>query len=634
MAYKTAAEAAKEVRAALKAKGWNRTKVSVRCSNYAGGSSLHVEILSPEVDEAEVQRVAKGEEHVRYCEASGEILSGGNRYVHVGHSRECRAAMGAPHVPDIQIAIRELQGQPKGTLEQVVPGVLLEVDGSGWGRLWVDGQAGMNVHLGGDLLEAGFHVEQGLRRIARAKVQEVREDIAAALEAEQAPAAAQQPAELDAFAAELQGIVAEAFEADQAYVAWTQAACRRCGHARCSSYQGRECANPGCDFPDMDEARLDSVREAWSTGGAPEFEALATGEEGTDESGSVSGRVELVTSAIQHGAPAPKAEKLAARMEKAADSLQRRIDQKRDPAIAHQNLTPRRARIVAGMAKDAEHLEGLQRVLRQLAREVRAGANVEVSMPLRRASYATVAAVEKLVAARHRGPSAPGWESWLHVRSAYEATREPTDDELRRGLERSLVGFEAPGFFPTPRDLADRLVAALDLKPGDRVLEPSAGKGDLVDALLLAEPGLREVVAVELQHELAEVLSAKYAGRTYGKAEPAARAGFVVVLREDFMGLQLQPDFDAVAMNPPFERGQDAAHMLRALRCLRPGGRLAAVTSVGAAFGPKAFAFTSELDALCSSWSIDQLPDDSFKGAKAFRQTGARCALLVATRKA
>ena len=41
------------------------------------------------------------------------------------------------------------------------------------------------------------------------------------------------------------------------------------------------------------------------------------------------------------------------------------------------------------------------------------------------------------------------------------------------------------GFFPTSADLADAMVARLNLVPGDRVLEPSAGKGNIEEDNLL-----------------------------------------------------------------------------------------------------------------------------------------------------
>ncbi|WP_198297285.1 hypothetical protein [Deinococcus sp. DB0503] len=75
-------------------------------------------------------------------------------------------------------------------------------------------------------------------------------------------------------------------------------------------------------------------------------------------------------------------------------------------------------------------------------------------------------------------------------------------------LERDLVGYRIPGFWPTPAPLATSLAVLADLRPGLRVLEPQAGKGDLVDALLALEPELH-VEVCEQNGRLREVLEAK-----------------------------------------------------------------------------------------------------------------------------
>lgn len=106
MTYKTVRESAAEIRAALKAKhGWTSRDVSVVSDSYSGGSSIHIKIKSPTVSKLAVEKIANGEEHVRYCEYSGEILSGGNRFVFVDYAEEALAALGAPYVAAVSAAI-------------------------------------------------------------------------------------------------------------------------------------------------------------------------------------------------------------------------------------------------------------------------------------------------------------------------------------------------------------------------------------------------------------------------------------------------------------------------------------------------------------------------------------------------
>lgn len=84
--YTTAATAAATVRAAIKKElGLGPKDVSVRCENFAGGSSVNLRIRSERGFDAQarIREIAEGAERVSRCELTGEILSGGNRYVSV-----------------------------------------------------------------------------------------------------------------------------------------------------------------------------------------------------------------------------------------------------------------------------------------------------------------------------------------------------------------------------------------------------------------------------------------------------------------------------------------------------------------------------------------------------------------------
>ncbi len=118
--------------------------------------------------------------------------------------------------------------------------------------------------------------------------------------------------------------------------------------------------------------------------------------------------------------------------------------------------------------------------------------------------------------------------------------------------------------FQTPTSLAKRLVELLDLKGGERVLEPSAGLGRILDALIPFKPS--EVVAVEMAAQCARELFLQDRG--------------VTIKQRDFM--TMDPDdeigrFDAIAMNPPFHMRSDIKHIHHAVNFLRPGGRIAAL---------------------------------------------------------
>ena len=73
-------ERAREIRKELKAK-FKGVKFSVRTKKYSGGSSISVSWVDfPTVEE--VEKITSKYESVRYDEYTGEILSGGNTYIH------------------------------------------------------------------------------------------------------------------------------------------------------------------------------------------------------------------------------------------------------------------------------------------------------------------------------------------------------------------------------------------------------------------------------------------------------------------------------------------------------------------------------------------------------------------------
>jgi len=127
------------------------------------------------------------------------------------------------------------------------------------------------------------------------------------------------------------------------------------------------------------------------------------------------------------------------------------------------------------------------------------------------------------------------------------------------------------GFFPTPTKIAKDLVAMGGVEEGDVVLEPSAGTGMIIDALL--EVGA-QVNAVEVDVAMQQQLREKYGSD-------------IRFLSEDFM--TCPPDFpcDKVIMNPPFAKtkGHDCLdHVQHAWGFLREGGTLVSVLPSGVEF--------------------------------------------------
>lgn len=162
------------------------------------------------------------------------------------------------------------------------------------------------------------------------------------------------------------------------------------------------------------------------------------------------------------------------------------------------------------------------------------------------------------------------------------------------------------GFFETPVPLADQLVAMADVTPGMLVLEPSAGRGRIVDALVRAGA---DVVAVERDPARRGFLATR---------RPQDRARVLVRSEDDFMSMPAPPEpFDAVVMNPPFVRsgaGDHIDHVRRAFAMLRPGGVLVSVLPGGVVFRQdrRHELFQREVAALPLPGEFTPLPERSF----------------------
>ncbi len=301
--------------------------------------------------------------------------------------------------------------------------------------------------------------------------------------------------------------------------------------------------------------------------------------------------------------------KLAARLRQQAEALQKTIDAKRDPAIGRQNLTARRIRVVEGMRRDADRLELVQRALRRLAEAH--DSDVWTDLPESVQFWAGGPARE-LRSITTRGDF-DGWPAEALEQLVGRRT-ETTAERIRR-LELGLFGTDIPGFFPTPAPLVRLLLRQAALRPDHVVLEPSAGKGDIADAV--RAQGL-QVDCVERHHGLREVLEAK---------------GHRLVA-VDCLLYRPGPVYDRVLMNPPFERGQDIEHIEHAARLLKPGGRLVAVASSGALTRQdrRASAFRTWL-ADRGAEVLDVEPG-AFAGAQSFRQTSVNVRVVVVDRPA
>ncbi len=112
-----------------------------------------------------------------------------------------------------------------------------------------------------------------------------------------------------------------------------------------------------------------------------------------------------------------------------------------------------------------------------------------------------------------------------------------------------------PDFFPTPTPLINKMTSKIDWKTVQTVLEPSAGKGDLVEAVRKQFDYTQsyrrrnnfDVDLIEYDENLRHVLK----GKNYR------------VVADDFLTYQTYKQYDLIFMNPPYSQGDK--HLLQAI---------------------------------------------------------------------
>ena len=151
---------------------------------------------------------------------------------------------------------------------------------------------------------------------------------------------------------------------------------------------------------------------------------------------------------------------------------------------------------------------------------------------------------------------------------------------LRPALAATRAAEAAYGAAQVDKKTANAALTAAEIRPGDRVLEPSAGTGLLA---ILAQLAGGSLTLNELAETRAGLLAMLFPETTVTR--------FDAVQIDDHLDATVVPS--VVLMNPPFSamahvsgRVQDAGfrHISSALRRLAPGGRL--VTITGANVGP------------------------------------------------
>lgn len=202
--------------------------------------------------------------------------------------------------------------------------------------------------------------------------------------------------------------------------------------------------------------------------------------------------------------------------------------------------------------------------------------------------------------------------------STYTAPEPTKFDAMRDSLKAGVQVVSAPQLFPTPPELAARMVEEAKIQDGMEVLEPSAGTGAIVDAIrrqmASGVAGRCAIRAVEIDPKLAHRLAFNdcLGGERVTPGDFLAQNGNL-------------GKFDRVLMNPPFADGADIDHVRHAYGFLKPCGRLVAIMCEGPFFRSdrKSTEFRAWLDSV--GGTSEQLPSGTFKDSG----TGVNTRLVV-----
>jgi len=176
-------------------------------------------------------------------------------------------------------------------------------------------------------------------------------------------------------------------------------------------------------------------------------------------------------------------------------------------------------------------------------------------------------------------------------------------------------------FYPTPSKLIRDMLAGLDFKYINSVLEPSAGKGDLVDAILekfkyahssyYNREAIYDLDTIEIDQNLQFILQ--------GKKHR--------VVHNDFLTFESYKSYDAIIMNPPFSVGDK--HLLKALEMQESGGQIVCLLNAETIKNPYNNIRKELLDKLDKYDANIKFITDAFINAEV--KTGVEIALISIT---
>ena len=139
-------------------------------------------------------------------------------------------------------------------------------------------------------------------------------------------------------------------------------------------------------------------------------------------------------------------------------------------------------------------------------------------------------------------------------------------------------------FYPTPQSLVEKMLQGVDWAYIQTILEPSAGKGDILREIAKKEPYGRyskrnfDIDCIEIDPNLRQILKYNFSDerkRQFNERDEERYTFFekgIHIVHDDFLTYNPFKRYDLIVMNPPFSNGDK--HLLKALKMQEKGGAI------------------------------------------------------------
>ena len=194
-------------------------------------------------------------------------------------------------------------------------------------------------------------------------------------------------------------------------------------------------------------------------------------------------------------------------------------------------------------------------------------------------------------------------------------------------------------FYPTPPSVAEKMLEGIDWAMIGTILEPSAGKGDLIMAAARANhkadrwrDKTLDVDAVEIDPYLREICKYNFSEKKAAEYEDRwceerkiIESVELHMVHDDFLTYRTYKHYDLILMNPPFADGD--LHLLHALEMQKDGGSIVCLLNAETIRNPYSATRTLLRKKLTELEADIQFMDDAFS-ADAERQADVDVAIV------